>query len=55
MSDAQTRELNYTGIVNPAPGQLMGPGLDGRRWAVVGSMYDTAADKTAVTVEEIAP
>lgn len=46
-----THELTYPSLVNPAPGTLMGPGLDGRTWSVVGSMYDTVADKTTVTVE----
>lgn len=48
-----THELTYPGIVNPAPGTQMGPGLDGHVWSVVGAMYDTDAHKTTVTLEEL--
>lgn len=46
-----TRELNYPGLVNPEPGQGMGPDVRGHVWRVVGSIYDTVTDKTTVTVE----
>lgn len=49
-----THELTYSGIVRPEPKSTMGPGLDGRMWSVVGSMYDTRANKTIVTVEAVA-
>lgn len=47
------RELNYAGVARPNTGDTMGPGLNGRLWAVVGAMYDTAADKTTVSLVEI--
>lgn len=55
MTELSERELNYTGLVDPPPGQLMGPGADGRIWSVVGAMYDTETDKTTVTVREVDP
>lgn len=51
MTGMITRELNYPGIVNPEPGQGMGPDLKGRVWRVVGSIYDTVTNQTAVTIE----
>lgn len=50
--DPSQHTLTYPGLVKPPEGLLMGPGLDGRVWKVIGSMYDTEADKTFVTVEE---
>lgn len=48
-----THDLTYPGIVDPAPGTLMGPGLDARSWRVVGSVFDVAAKQTTVTVEAV--
>ena len=51
MPETLTGELNYPGLVNPEIGQGMGPDLKGRVWRVVGSIYDTVANRTTVTVE----
>lgn len=50
---SEQRELNYPGLVDAPVGDVMGPGINGTFWKVVGSMYDTVADKTTVTVEEV--
>ena len=47
-----THELTYKGLVDPPVDSIMGPGLDGRTWKVLGSIYDTKTRTTAVTVEE---
>lgn len=60
MSDAEETEeveietgvLNYPGKVDPTPGTLMGRGLDGKIWSVVGTVYDSAKDTSHVSVEE---
>lgn len=46
------RELNYSGVVNPQPGQVMGPDIKGRVWRVLGAIYDTVTNKTTVSLEE---
>jgi len=48
---AEQHRLTYDGRVDPAPGTLMGPGIDGRVWKVVGAMFDPTTGKTSVTVE----
>lgn len=50
----EQHELTYRGLVQPEPGTLLGPGLDGRQWRVVGAMYDTTKRRTFVTVKAAA-
>lgn len=48
-----THELTYQGLVDPPVGSILGPGMDGRHWSVLGSVFDTNSRTTAVTVEQV--
>ena len=45
----EERMLTYPGRVQETVGKMLGPGLDGRFWRMIGGMYDTELDKTFIT------
>jgi len=49
----RTCELNYSGNIDPDHDIVMGPDLAGRLYKVVGAQYDSATDRTTVTIEEL--
>lgn len=53
LTEPAQHTLTYPVHQKPAAGQLMGPGLDGRVWKVVESMYDPQHHVTSVLVEEL--
>ena len=48
---AECKPLNYSAKVDPTPGTVMGPGMDGKLWRVLGTEWDEAACKSRVTFE----
>jgi len=50
----EQRTLTYDGLVDPTVDTEMGPGLDGRMWKVLGSVYSELSGKTLVLVEPTA-
>jgi len=47
----EAHTLTYPGKVDPVPGSLLGPGMNGKQWKVLGSVYDPATNTTSVEVE----
>lgn len=43
--------LTYQGKVDPQPGTYMGPGMNGKIWQVLGSVYDEASNTTKVSFD----
>lgn len=51
MMDPAQHTLTYPAAVDPRPGTILGPGLDGRLWKVLGTVH--ADGKAYVTFKEV--
>jgi hypothetical protein len=45
-------DLTYPGIVDVETGRLMGRGMNGKIWRVLGCLYNPVENKTTVSLEE---
>jgi hypothetical protein len=50
--ELEQHTLTYHGPANPKTGTLMGTGMDGRIWKVLGAVYNPVEDTTGVILEE---
>lgn len=51
-ASVETHELTYNGLVDVDNGTLMGRGMNGKIWSVIGVLWDVPNLKTTIVVEE---